>query len=87
MTVYEAYILVKEKIKDPFIIMNCKEYDKYYAFTLGPVGVTSGQKVFVGSEMLCVNKENGELYFDEAPRHEHPVRVLNQTIISKLNAG
>lgn len=84
MMLIDAYRAIKEKIKEPFNLRQIREYKKYFVFILSPADAKNGDRVFIGGEAVCIDKNDGKVYFSDSFRHEKPVRIVNDTILQKL---
>ena len=65
MTAKEAYEKICKFTKSRPGVAICREYDKYFGFFLLPPGAKKGQRVFVGGEMLIVNKVSGHVCYQD----------------------
>jgi len=71
MTKEEAFAKAKDYLKEDVVPRITREFDNYFGFYVVPNGTPEGQKVFVGGEMVCVNKKTGKvLMSDGIPEDE-----------------
>ena len=63
MTAKEAYKRVMESFDDgeePIVVI-CRDYEDFFGFIFAPEGTGKGDQVYVGNEMICVDKEHGRV--------------------------
>jgi len=61
----EAYKLLCDFLKDKPGIASCRNYDDYYGFFILPPGATKGDRVFVGREMIIVDKKTKKVFWQD----------------------
>ena len=67
MTAKEAYKRAMENFENnehPVVVV-CRDYEDFFGFIFAPEGTTSDDQVFVGGEMICVDKDHGRLYRED----------------------
>lgn len=60
MEVREAYKIICSEYGEKPSVLGCREYDKYYGFSLAAPGAV-GKKILVGGTLTLVNKRTGEV--------------------------
>lgn len=65
MTKNEAYEFLCEALNDEPFVVACRECPKFYGFFIAAGDTQEGQPVFVNNQMLCVDKETGDVLSEE----------------------
>lgn len=80
MTHLEAYNIICDHYKEKPVVKSCREWDGYFGFYLAPNGTSKDANVFVGGNMICVNKETANVFSSEVftRRPMFPIKVYDQ---------
>lgn len=65
MKANEAYQLICDKYDEKFVVTTCRDYGEFFGFFVKPEGTNPNKRVYVGMEMICVNKTTKEIYTEE----------------------
>lgn len=65
MTAAQAYEKVCDFVNGKPGVAICRDYDGYFGFFLLPPGAKKGDRVFVGGEMIVVNKSSGKVFYQD----------------------
>ena len=61
----EAYELVCKFLKEKRAVAMCRNYDDYFGFFMLPPGSKKGDRVFVGREMILVDKKTRKVFWQD----------------------
>ena len=65
MTAKEALAILCNRYNEKFAAVSCRDYGNFYAFFVAPEGTNLRDRIFVGCEMMCVNKLTGQVTIEE----------------------
>lgn len=63
MTADQAYAKVCDFVHGKPGVAICRDYEDYFGFFLLPPGAKKGERVFVGREMIVVDKLSGKVFY------------------------
>ena len=61
----EAYELVTKFLGKKQGVAICRDYEDYYGFFMLPPGAKKGDRVFVGGQMLMVDKKTKKVFWQD----------------------